>query len=140
MAKSEGSFVGKLIIIVILLGLGIALGISPLGWQVKKIYYTIRYYNTPIAKDFLSKPFSLHVSYSRNDAGELETYLINEEKSEALPVYEIEGTTQVGDAEHRMRGIGEETRKKLIEAFEEAQEGGSAALEKLKQVLDNLGN
>ena len=52
-----------------------------------------------------------------------------------LPVFEIEGTTQVGDVSHRFRGIGEEGRNKLKDILENARDGGASAIDKALQLL-----
>ncbi len=137
--SSKSRFFGKIFLALILVVIGIIIGITSPGWEVKKIYNTIRFRNTSVAEDFLSNPFSLKIVYVQNDQEQLETYLINDSKNEMLPIYEIEGTTQVGDAEHRIRGVSEETRSRVIEILEDAKEGSSTALDKAKQLLERLG-
>jgi hypothetical protein len=140
MAKEKhGSWTLKLIWWVILLIIGFVIGRTPAGWETEKIYNTIRFRNTPSAENFLPNPFSLKIAYRQNDEGQLETYLVNLNKDEMLPIYEIENTTQVGDSEHRIKGLGDETRKKLNEILEGAKEGGTTALDKAKQLLEIFG-
>lgn len=138
-AKKGRGMVGKLVITVILLIVGMAIGMSSFGSGVKRRYYTLRFRGTPVAESFLTQPFHLKIHYTLNDKGELETYLVNEPRSEILPIHEIEGMTQVGDTEHRMRGLSEETRNKVLEMLEETKEGGSSALDKAKQLLEQFG-
>jgi hypothetical protein len=139
MAKSsKGWFWGKFFIVLILLIIGLIIGMTSVGWEVKKVYHTVRFRNVPIAKGFLPNPFGLKIVYVQ-DAEGLKTYLINDSKDEMLPVFEIEGTTQVGDAEHRIKGIGEETRSKVLKILEDAKKGSSTTLDKAKQLLEGLG-
>jgi hypothetical protein len=138
-AKKGRGIGGKLLITVILLMIGIALGMSSFGSDVKRIYYTLRFQGTPVAENFLPEPFHLKIHYTLNDQGQLETYLVNEPAGEILPIQKIEGMTQVGDTEHRMRGLSEETRNKVLEILEETKEGGSTALDKAKQLLEKFG-
>ncbi len=129
--KKKGSFVGTLILILIVFIAGGVVGRTKVGWQAESLYRTIRYSRTPVAEYFLTKPFTLDIQYRQNDQGELETYLLNIANNEMLPIYEIKGTTQVGDAEHRMIGLKDQL-------MEDAKEGGSAALEKARQLLEFL--
>lgn len=131
--KKQGSFLGKLIVLVIFFIAGGVVGRTSVGEWAEKMYRTIRYSSTAVAENFLSKPsaFDLNIQHRKNEEGQLETYLVNVTKNEMLPVYEINGTTQVGKAEHRMIGLKDQLMK-------DAKEGGSAALEKAKQLLEFL--
>ena len=129
--KKKGSFVGTFILILIAFVGGGVVGRTQVGWQAESLYNSIRYAQTPVAINFLSKPFTLDLEYRQNEQGELETYLVNVGNNEMLPIYEVKGTTQVGKAEHRMIGLKDQL-------LEDAKEGGSAALEKAKQLLDFL--
>ena len=129
--KKKGSFIGTLVLIFIVFIAGGVVGRTKVGWQAESMYNTIRHSQTPMAKNFLPKPFALDIAYRLNEQGELETYLVNVTNDEMLPVYEIKGTTQVGKAEHRMIGLKDQL-------LEDAKEGGSAALEKAKQLLEFL--
>jgi hypothetical protein len=135
---SKGSFLGKLILVIILLIIGIGIGMTPVGWQAQKLYHLIRYRNAPIAKGFVTKPFSLKMAYVQDSEG-LKTYLFNEATNDMLPVFEVEGTVQVGEVEYRLKGMGEETRSKVLNLLEEAKKGSSTALDKAKQLLQGLG-
>jgi len=135
---SKGSFLGKLILVIILLIIGMGIGMTPVGWQAQKLYHFIRYRNAPVAKGFVTKPFRLKLVYVQ-DAEGLKTYLLNEVQNEMLPVFEVEGTVQVGEVEYRLKGMGEETRSKVLNLLEEAKKGSSTALDKVKQLLEGLG-
>lgn len=137
--KKQGGMLGKLVVAVLVLILGMAIGMSSFGREVKRLYYTLRFRGTPVAESFLPEPFHLKIHHTLNDQGQLETYLVNAPQNEILPVYEIEGMTQVGDTEHRMRGLSEETRNRLLEILEETKEGGSTALDRAKQLLEQFG-
>jgi hypothetical protein len=131
--KKKGSILGKLILLAIFFVAGGVVGRTSVGEWAEKMYNTIRYSKAEVAENFLSKPaaFDLTVEHRQNDQGQLETYLVNVAKHEMLPVYEVKGTTQVGKAEHRMIGLKDQL-------LEDAKEGGSAALEKAKQLLEFL--
>lgn len=129
--KKNGSFLGILILILIAFIAGGVVGRTQLGWQAESLYHSMRYAQTPVAKDFLSKPFKLNIQYRQNAQGELETYLVNAASNELLPIYDINGTTQVGQADHRIAGLKDEL-------LDDAKEGGSTALEKAKQLLEFL--
>lgn len=129
--KKKGSFVVTLILMLIAFVGGGVVGRTQAGWQAESLYNSLRYSQTPVAANFLSKPFTLDIEYRQNEQGELETYLLNIENNEMLPIYEVTGTTQVGKAEHRMTGLKDQL-------LEDAKEGGSAALEKAKQLLEFL--
>jgi hypothetical protein len=135
---SKGSFLGKLILVIILLIIGIGIGMTPVGWQAQKLYNFIRYRNVSPAKGFVTKPFRLKLVYVQ-DAEGLKTYLLNEVQNEMLPVLEVEGTVQVGEVEYRLKGMGEETRSKVLNLLEDAKKGSSTALDKVKQLLEGLG-
>lgn len=135
MAKS---IKGKLFLMILALLIGIVIGMTQPGAEIMKLYNTVRFRNTPVAQGFLPNPFHLRVAHTVNDQGELETYLVNTQKSEMLPVLEVEGTTQVGDAQHRIQSIGDETLEKMRTIFEDAKEGGAGALEKAKKLLEGL--
>lgn len=137
--KKKGGWLGKLIFWLVLVVIGLGIGISPVGDILRSVYYPLRYLKNPVAKGFLPKPFALRIEFTTNQQGELEVYLVNETKHEALPIYEVEGTTQVGDVEHRVKGISEETRTKIIELLEGAKEGSSTTLDKVKKLLEGLG-
>jgi hypothetical protein len=118
--------------------------ISPGQWlseqqgTANKLYNQyVQFRNTPTAEDFLSEPFELKIVHLKNTEGQLETYLVNKQKNEMLPILEVEGTTQVGDVSHRFRGIGEEGRNKLKEVLESAKDGSASAFEKALQLLGN---
>lgn len=129
--KKKGSFVGTLILMLLAFVAGGVVGRTQIGWMAENTFNTLRYSRTPVAESFLNKPFGLDIAYQQNDQGELETYLLNLTNNEMLPIYEVNGTTQVGDAKHRMIGLKDQLLK-------DAEEGGSAALEKAKQLLDFL--
>jgi hypothetical protein len=129
--KKKGSFLGILILLVIVFIAGGVVGRTQIGWEAEKIYNTIRYSRSPVATEFVSKPFELKIEYRQNDQGELETYLANRATYELLPVYEIKGTTQVGKVDHRMAGLKDQL-------LDDAKEGGSAALEKARQLFEFL--
>lgn len=135
----KGGFIGTLLGIIVLLVIGIAIGVSPAGDVVKSIYYSLRYLNMPIAQGFLPKPYSMHIAYAATPQKQVEVYLVNEAKNEMLPIYEVEGTTQVGDVAHRVKGLGEETRTKVMQMVEDAKKGSSTALDRLGDLLERLG-
>jgi hypothetical protein len=137
-------FLYKLLAVVILLVVAFVVGmISPGQWltdrrdDINKFYNKhIRFSKAPIAENFSPDAFDVKIVYVKNTEGKLETYLVNSQKNEMLPVLEIEGTTQVGDANHRLRGIGEEGRNKLKSILESAKNGSTTTIDKL---LDLLG-
>jgi hypothetical protein len=138
-----GKFLRNLIFILILILIALVVGMISPGKQLSswkksanKIYNEqVRFRNTPIAEGFTSNPFALGIEYLENTEGKLEVYFVNSQKNEILPVFEIEGTTQVGDVSHRFRGIGEEGRNKLKNILENAREGGASALDKALELL-----
>ncbi len=137
-----GKFLSKFLLVIIVIVLAVVVGmISPgqkmtnLRHEINKFYNKIRFSKTPIAQGFLSSPFSLKMVYVENTEGQLEVYLINTEKDEMLPILEVEGTTQVGNVKHRLKGIGEEGRNKLKDILESAREGGTGAIDKALQLL-----
>jgi hypothetical protein len=96
----------------------------------------IRFRDAQVAEGFSSNPFNLTIVYLENTEGKLETYLVNSQKDEGmLPILEVEGTTQVGTIDHRMRGLGEEGRNKLKDILESVKEGSSGALDKALELL-----
>lgn len=116
--------------------------ISPGQWfsdqqrLVKKLYNeNLRFRGAPIAENFCTTPHNLHIIYVENTEGKLESYLVNAPKNEMLPILEVEGTTQVGDVAHRLKGLGEEGRGKLINILESVKGGGSSALDKALRLL-----
>ncbi len=123
--------------IVVMLIIGILIGMVSPGqrltdqsWRLKRLYNKFHFRNTPVAQNFVSDPFGLKIVYIKNEeTGELETYLQNIQSKEMLPLYEINGTTQVGDIDHRLRGVTEEAQKSL-------EEGGETILKKLKQLQE----
>lgn len=130
-------FVLIVIVISVLVGM-IAPGKQLSSWKktINKIYHEqVQYRNTPIAENFTSNPFNLRIEYLENTEGKLEVYFVNSQKNEILPVFEIEGTTQVGDVSHRFRGIGEEGRNKLKDILENARDGGASAIDKALELL-----
>ncbi len=136
-------FLNKMLLVLILLVAAFIVGmISPGQWladrrhDVDKLYNKFRFSKAPVAEDFSPDAFEFKIVYVKNAEGKLETYLVNSQKNEMLPVFEIEGTTQVGDANHRLRGIGEEGRDKLKSILESAKDGSSTTIDKL---LDLLG-
>jgi hypothetical protein len=129
--KKRRSFLGVLILILVVFIAGGVVGRLPIGRQAESLFQSMRYARTPAAAAFLANPFGLSIHYRQNENGELETYLLNAATNEMLPIYGINGTTQVGKAEHRMIGLKDQL-------VREAQTGGSAAVEKAKQLLDFL--
>ena len=138
-----GKFFRTVILLLIVIAISVLIGmISPgkqlSSWKtaVNKLYNTqIRFRNTEIAPNFSLTPFDLRIEYLINTEGQLEAYFVNSQKSEILPIFEIEGTTQVGDVAHRFRGIGEEGRNKLKDILENARDGGANAIDKAIQLL-----
>ena len=130
-------FFNKVVWIVILVIIAVLFGmISPgqwltdQSWKLKRLFNKVYFRNTQAAQDFISTPFDLKIVYVKNDeTGALETYLQNVQSKEMLPVYDITGTIQVGDIDHRLNGVSEEAQKSL-------EEGGEAVLKKLKQLQD----
>lgn len=139
MGKFFRNVILLLIVIVIALLVGmIAPGEQLSSWKktINKVYNKqVRFRNTPVAENFTSNPFDLQIEYLENTEGKLEVYFVNSQKNEILPIFEIEGTTQVGDVAHRFRGIGEEGRNKLKDILENARDGGANALDKALQLL-----
>ena len=118
--------------------------ISPGQWLsdqqrlAKKLYNeNLRFRGTPIAENFSTTPYGLHIIYIENTEGKLESYFVNAPKNEMLPILEVEGTTQIGDVAHRFKGLGEEGRGKLITILEDVKDGGSSALDKALRLLGN---
>ena len=140
-----GKFFRNFVLLLIVIAISIVIGmISPGQWlseqqgTANKLYNQyVQFRNTPTAEDFLSEPFELKIVHLKNTEGQLETYLVNKQKNEMLPILEVEGTTQVGDVSHRFRGIGEEGRNKLKEVLESAKDGSASAFEKALQLLGN---
>lgn len=138
-----GKFFRNLILLLIVIAISILVGmvapgkqLSSLKTTVNKVYNQhIRFRGVAIAKDFSLNPFDLRIEHLVNTEGNLEVYFLNPQKNEILPIFEIEGTTQVGDVAHRFRGIGEEGRNKLKGILESARDGGSNAIEKALQLL-----
>lgn len=132
------------LLVIVLLIIALVVGmISPGEWMTnrshdfKQMYNsTVRFRNTSAAKDFCPNPFELKIVYLKSPDGKLETYLFNAATKEMLPIYLIEGTTQVGDVAHRFKGIGEEGRSTLKTLIESAKTQGTGALDKL---LERLG-
>ena len=138
-----GKFLSNLLWILVIIVIALVVGmISPGGWlskrkeSVNKIYnQTIRFSKTPIAEGFSPDSLDLKIIYVENTQGNLETYLVNTSKNEMLPIFEVEGTTQVGDIAHRFRGVGEEGRSRLEEFLKNAKGESSTALEKALELL-----
>lgn len=138
-----GKFFRNLILLLIVIAISIVVGMIAPGKQLSRLKTTVnkaynqhfQFRNTPIAKDFSLNPFDLRIEYLVNTQGSLEVYFMNPQKNEILPIFEIEGTTQVGDVSHRFRGIGEEGRNKLKGILEGARDGGTNAIEKALQLL-----
>ncbi len=138
-------FVRNTILVLILMLISLVIGmISPGEWlgnrrqDVVMLYHkTVEFRDVSSAKDFTATPFDLRIMYVKSGDGTLETYLVNPPKNEILPIYEIEGTTQVGDVAHRFKGLGEEGRTKLEKLLETVQQDGSGAIDKLLKMLGN---
>lgn len=138
-----GKFFRNLILLLIVIAISILVGMIAPGKQLSNLKTTvnkaynqhIRFRGAPIAQDFSLNPFDLRIEHLVNTQGNLEVYFVNPQKNEILPIFEIEGTTQVGDVAHRFRGIGEEGRNKLKGILESARDGGSNAIEKALQLL-----
>ena len=138
-----GKFFRNLILLLIVIAVSMLVGMIAPGKQLSRLKTAVnkaynqhfRFRGEPIAKDFSLNPFDLRIEYIENTEGNLEVYFLNPQKSEILPIFEIEGTTQVGDVAHRFRGIGEEGRNKLKGILESARDGGSSAIEKALQLL-----
>ncbi len=138
-----GKIFRNLIILILVILISVVVGmISPGQWlsqqkrHAEKLYYrTFRFRETPVAENFLTEPFELSVIYVENTEGHLETYLVNSSKNEMLPILEIEGTTQVGDAAHRFKGLGEEGRNSLKNILEDVKGESSGALERMLELL-----
>lgn len=139
------NFLRNTVFIVILMLISVIVGmISPGTWlgnrrqDVTMFYHKmIEFRNVPSAKDFTGTPFDLRIMYVRSADGALETYLVNPPKNEILPIYEIEGTTQVGDVAHRFKGLGEEGRTKLEKLLQTVKEDGSGTIDNLLKMLGN---
>jgi hypothetical protein len=133
MNKFFSKFVGILILVIIAILFGMmspGQWLTNWSWELKRLYHQFHYRNTPIAQNSPTDPFGLKIVYVKNETtGELETYLKNTQSHEMLPVYDINGTTHVGDIEHRLQGIREEAQKSL-------EEGGTTVLDKLKQLQE----
>ena len=138
-------FARNFIIVVVLMAISLVVGmISPGMWLGNRRQDAVMMYNkmalyrnVPIAKGFTGTPFDLRIMYVKSGDGTLETYLVNPPKNEILPIYEIEGTTQVGDVAHRFKGLGEEGRTKLEKLLETVKEDGSGAIDNLLKMLGN---
>lgn len=130
-------FLKTVLWIVILIIIGILFGMVSPGqwltdqsWRLKRLFNKVYFRNTQAAQNFVSAPFDLKLVHLKNEeTGTLETYLQNVQSQEMLPVYEINGTTHVGDIEHRLRGVREEAQKSL-------EEGGESVLKKLKKLQE----
>ena len=131
------NFFKKMVWIVILVIIAVLFGmISPgqwltdQSWKLKRLFNKVYFRNTQATQGFVSTPFDLKIVYVKNDqTGTLETYLQNVQSKKMLPVYDITGTIQVGDIDHRLNGVSEEAQKSL-------EEGGETVLKKLKQLQD----
>jgi len=130
-SANKAAWVVILVIIAILFGmLSPGQWLTDRSWTLKRLFNKVLFRNTPVAQNFVSDPFSLKIVHVKNEeTGELETYLTNVQSHEMLPVYEINGTTHVGDIEHRLRGVTEEAQNSL-------EEGGETVLKKLKQLQE----
>lgn len=133
-----GKILTKLLIMIVIIALAFIGGmISPgekldsVKHEVNKYYNKIRFSKIPVAQGFLSNPFDLKLAYVENTEGQLEVFLINTEKPEMLPIFEVAGTTQVGDLKHRLQGVKDEGQDKLQDIFEE----GSSAIDKALKFL-----
>jgi hypothetical protein len=132
-----GKALNTVIWILVFFIVGVILGMVSPGqwledrsWEIRGLYHRIRFGNVPIAENFVTAPFALKLAYVQNTStGALETYLQNTATNEMLPIYEINGVTQVGDFDHRLDGI-------RFQAQSRIEEGGGAVLDKLKQLKD----
>ncbi len=139
------NFLRNTILVVILMLISLVVGmISPGMWlgnrrqDVSMLYHKmIGFRNVPLAQNFTTTPFDLRIMYVKSANGALETYLMNQPKNEMLPIYEVEGTTQVGDISHRFKGLGEEGRGKLEKLLESVKEDGTGAIDNLLKLLGN---
>ena len=131
-------FARNFMIVVALMAISLVVGmISPGMWLGNRRQDAVMLYNkmalyrnVPIAKGFTGTPFDLRIMYVKNGDGQLEAYFVNPPRNEILPIYDVEGTTQVGDVTHRFKGLGEEGRNKLKTLLESAKEGSSGAMDK----------
>ena len=124
-------WIAILLIIAILFGM-VSPGqwLTDQSWKLKRLFNKVYFRNIQVAQNFISAPFDLKIVYVTNDeTRELETYLQNIQSQEMLPVYEIDGSTHVGDIEHRLRGVSQEAKESL-------EEGGESVLKKLKQLQE----
>ncbi len=139
------NFLRNTILVLILMLISLVVGmISPGMWlgnrrqDVSILYHKMfAFRNVPMAQNFTATPFDLRIMYVKSADGALETYLVNPPKNEILPIYDVEGTTQVGDISHRFKGLGEEGRGKLEKLLESVKEDGTGAIDNLLKLLGN---
>lgn len=125
----------KLTLAVIFIVIGIIIGISPFGEKIDDFYYKNKYKKVLIAEGFTKTPFVLKIHYVLNNNKKIETYLINKNSGDKLPILEVNGLIQVGDFNYRLSGLKDQAEADFLTAIGKMK---SKLIKQLQKTLEKL--
>jgi len=92
------------------------------GYKINKKLFG----NRKTADKFAEHPYDLRIRIEHSSNGEA-AYLVDNSNGQVLPIYK---GIQVGDLEHRLKGISEEAKEEALKIINQAKQFTSSTIEK----------